>query len=359
MKIIMVAKQPKWGSAIMRGNMTVDKLREMGHDASLVSATAFLADAARTNTSDGQRTLSDGSLPCVCVCVKFCDEKVIAACRARGAAVMWDMLDVELKHTRPAITQSVDLVVANSRTHAALLASPKHAARSVHIVYHHHSNVFGLSAEPAWPPSHAPMKLCFTASPTNMLEPSDEHEIKAAAEAAGFTFVNIPVGGKAAAFAPAPKVDASVVVDPYKQKRILLPLVTQCDAAIIWPRNRTDFFTVNYRPVTRLVTWWSLGIPTVVFPYAAYKDMMDMLPSTMPRLYASNVSEVRRALTWLANGAVAKDVEPWGSWPHTVTALKMAQATVASEFDLEGRMPSYVEALCTAWRVSRQCQEVR
>lgn len=342
LNVVFIALAPTWGSAIMRGNMTVDKLRDTGHAAHLVRTKAFLAETEAVVAGKVEDVADPdlAGLPFICVCVKFCDAKVIAACRARNAAILWDMLDVQPELLSPDIVRTVDTVVANSERHATILASPKHAARSVRLVYHHHSNSFGIAAPPHWPPAQAPARLCFTAAATNALHARDEQAIRDAAEAAGFAFVKVPIGGAAVP----PSED-----DPYEQRSVLLPLVDGCDAAIIWPRNSTDDFTLNYRPVTRLITWWSVNIPTVVYPYAAYVDMMDMLPPGIPRMYASTFQELRAVLAWLATGKVSPLTRAWPAWPAGVQDLKVAQAAVAADFDLDGRMPSYTDALCTAW----------
>lgn len=46
----------------------------------------------------------------------------------------------------------------------------------------------------------------------------------------------------------------------------------------------------------------------------------------------------------------ASDHKAWPRWPHAVEELKAAQSTIAAGFDLAGRMPSYLNALCTAWK---------
>eukprot|EP01138_Halocafeteria_seosinensis_P005794 gb/GECG01005923.1/.p1 GENE.gb/GECG01005923.1/~~gb/GECG01005923.1/.p1 ORF type:complete len:495 (+),score=27.94 gb/GECG01005923.1/:1-1485(+) len=44
------------------------------------------------------------------------------------------------------------------------------------------------------------------------------------------------------------------------------------DVALLWPPSTTDTVAFATRPVTRLVHWWSHGVPTVFFPYSAYVE---------------------------------------------------------------------------------------
>ena len=40
------------------------------------------------------------------------------------------------------------------------------------------------------------------------------------------------------------------------------------DVALVWPRDERSFFHSALRPSTRLVTWWSHGVPTIFYPCA-------------------------------------------------------------------------------------------
>lgn len=45
--------------------------------------------------------------------------------------------------------------------------------------------------------------------------------------------------------------------------------VDDIDVALLWPPNRRAR-TLLHRPPTRMLWWWSHGVPTILFPYAAY-----------------------------------------------------------------------------------------
>eukprot|EP00968_Pinguiococcus_pyrenoidosus_P003925 scaffold260_cov274-Pinguiococcus_pyrenoidosus.AAC.14 len=46
------------------------------------------------------------------------------------------------------------------------------------------------------------------------------------------------------------------------------------DACLIWPRSEGDEQETVLRPVTRLVTCLSHGLPTLVYPYASYEELI-------------------------------------------------------------------------------------
>lgn len=109
----------------------------------------------------------------------------------------------------------------------------------------------------------------------------------------------------------------------------LLPL-----AALVWPPEASEF-TVKYRPITRLITWWSLGIPTIYYPYQSYLDVASRISRP---LIARHLGEIDAHLDWLLNP----------SNEHAVRALVREQSAVASSFTLDALLPTYKRNLCDA-----------
>eukprot|EP01138_Halocafeteria_seosinensis_P005791 gb/GECG01005920.1/.p1 GENE.gb/GECG01005920.1/~~gb/GECG01005920.1/.p1 ORF type:complete len:486 (+),score=31.81 gb/GECG01005920.1/:1-1458(+) len=52
-------------------------------------------------------------------------------------------------------------------------------------------------------------------------------------------------------------------------------LIEDVDIALLWPPDGSTSVTFAARPVTRLVHWWSHGVPTIFFPYSAYTETAE------------------------------------------------------------------------------------
>ncbi len=105
------------------------------------------------------------------------------------------------------------------------------------------------------------------------------------------------------------------------------------DVALVWPREEESFFHNALRPSTRLVTWWSHGVPTVFFPYDNYMELASAAAVPTHARDAARVgallqlllggAELRRELgatqlhfaSWFTPSAIA------GQWARTLEAL--------------------------------------
>jgi hypothetical protein len=55
------------------------------------------------------------------------------------------------------------------------------------------------------------------------------------------------------------------------------------DIAFVWPpHTNPDYYTQNLRPPTRLIFWWSHGVPTIYFPYKSYDEVADLTDYPIP-----------------------------------------------------------------------------
>ena len=272
--ISLIVKDKSWGSSIMRGQMVSDALKGRGYNVEYVTIESFLRNAS--------------SIGGICVCVKFCPEAVVNTCRTLQRAVIWDVLDVDAKqYSNQSLNGMISLFLANSRYHASMLLSDFNVS-TVKVAYHHHSNTFSLSRH--WNASTVPKRLCMTASPGNM--PASDVCGQLAVLAASYSMSLHPIDAL-------PIMHASQAIDdPYNQRPVLQQLVDKCDVALVWPA-RFDEYVTNYRPITRLVTFWSLGLPTIYYPFAAYLDVAPMISTS---LMAFSLVDVDRLLGLIYKG---------------------------------------------------------
>ncbi|KAI9023423.1 hypothetical protein DFJ74DRAFT_669041 [Hyaloraphidium curvatum] len=295
-----------YGSTVMRGHMVAESLSRLG----IPARVAF----------ENDHSVWEGNLRgTACVFLKRAlREQLAHMCRGKGGAVVHDALDA-LPWYQEQGAKWADAVLANSAAHAAWLRTK--GAREARVAWHHHSNVFGVRRDPGRPVK----TVCFTGSPLNALQPAKEAALSAEARKHGLEYRFLPVPLEVESGEPGPPDD------PYKQLVALRPLAG-CDAGLIWPRDE-DVFTLKLRPVTRLVTWWSVGVPTVFFPYAPYMEVSEGMPV---RLAASSVEEVGKHLGWLADPKNAAEVK----------ALVDEQLARAEKFTANALAPAYAGALC-------------
>jgi hypothetical protein len=324
-RLTFIVKDKSWGSSIMRGQMVVNALQLKGYDAAYTTIDTFL----RADTHLGD----------ICVCVKYCPDIVIRACQRENRAIIWDVLDADVKEysNRP-LNGSVSLFFANSRYHASMLQSELNAT-AVKVVYHHHTNIFRMTK--GWNSSTAPRKLCFTGSPLNTpgKEVLDQLAALAASNNMSFSLISA-----------LPDVGPHMPDDPYGQRPVLQRLIDGCDVALIWPAHN-DTRVFNYRPITRLVTFWSLGLPTIYYPFAAYLDITSMVSTS---LMAFSLEDINRHLH-LINQAMSMSIskirygvsrdENSGSSENLIIRLIQEQQEAANLFRLDRTIESYEEAL--------------
>ena len=248
----------------------------------------------------------------ICVCMKYCDMEIINRCKVGLKRTMvWDMIDTELRFYH--LVPHFDLVLANSHHHAQILQS-RYNATNTQVVYHHHSNDFGLDRNLSvenWIPRNG--SFCYVGA--FRLNSSAVQSFSAIAERVSMRFVDINTA----------KLPSG------SQYEHLLPLATQCDVALIWPTT-FDEFTLEYRPVTRLVTWWSMGIPTIYYPYAPYMEIGDVATR---QLAASTYLEVYQKLAAICNST------------NRINILRIVglQKRKSTHFQLSVLLHSYLSAL--------------
>lgn len=86
-----------------------------------------------------------------------------------------------------------------------------------------------------------------------------------------------------------------------------VPWVQTIDLALLWPAPR--LFRGNQieaRPVTRMLFWWSHGVPTIFYPFAAYTEAALESGYALP----ARAWQKRPKGSKLPGGA--RGVEPWG-----------------------------------------------
>lgn len=192
----------------------------------------------------------------ICVIVKypFNFERTAYECRTRlGATLMWDTLDLPSQLDEVVAHASVvdAWLVANTYVRDAFL---RRGARAVHILPHHHTNFKHVHNECR---RDEPIRVAaFIGSPDNALREEQLAFLTSALwtqQAIRFRVIT----------SRDPSKNASQ--DRYHEH------LDDVDVAVIWP-NRHDEFTLKYRPVTRLVHWWSHGVPVVYYPTPSYRE---------------------------------------------------------------------------------------
>jgi hypothetical protein len=106
--------------------------------------------------------------------------------------------------------------------------------------------------------------------------------------------------------------------------------VDDVDIAIIWPQDDGHLETY-FKPVTRLVYWWSHGVPVIFYPTQTYSEAA--LAAGYP-LAATTVQQVEWWMERLvASAALRKEVAALG--------LRAAAA-----YSMEGTAARYEHAFC-------------
>lgn len=87
------------------------------------------------------------------------------------------------------------------------------------------------------------------------------------------------------------------------------------DLALVWPpRGDYDMLHLAARPVTRLVHWWSHGVPTIYFPYMSYTETADAYGyyncdelGLLPLRYATSMKVVDTLISVLLKNPSLRD----------------------------------------------------
>mmetsp|Transcript_13455 Transcript_13455/g.19771 ORF Transcript_13455/g.19771 Transcript_13455/m.19771 type:complete len:415 (-) Transcript_13455:129-1373(-) len=305
LRIAFIVTNPHLGSSIMRGRIIGQHLNTLGTNIQVVDA--------KQETPD------------VCICVKNCDAKLTKVCREKGAKVVWDMLDKEIKNVNPktraeyAKKCGADGYFVPNR-HMQYELRHIDPARSSAVVPHHHTNFLNLTVSVRDPPE----VFAYTSGINNVMKGEVHDLFVRVASNHAMVYKDLTVEDT-------PKVNATIrKVDEWDQARYhLRPVEEGVDLAIIWP-HKFDDFTLKERPVTRLAYWWTHGVPVLYFPMQSYVeavkvadyeypgrlDNLEDLPHKFDKLVANKTLrlEMHQAGIRLANWYGAQSISnlyPW------------------------------------------------
>jgi len=302
--------------------------KSLGQPAFVMSTSKFLL---------GEFTNPQPQLQLICVCIKFCSDEIIIKCQNTypGALTIWYDTgdDRPLKH--------IDLAISHNEEHRSLLRQ-HYGIRDVVTIEHHHGNTFGLdrgigNGQRPWPPpvSQDGLRghLCVTGGVHERLRRERTLAIAEIARQRNFALEYI-------ISELLNQNKTKYENDTYEQKRFLIPLLDKCDIALIWPPKNDDY-KIKFGPVTRLVTWWSLGIPTIYYPYVSYKEAAKLLPRAVNSysLEASSYADIGARLDWLLDPSRSREAE--------VRALVRAQSKVAyGNFSVDATASKFLSTIC-------------
>lgn len=328
--IIVSKNSINWGSTILRGYLLADEIQKFKHKVKVITDEDLLAldykfDVPNTNE--------------ICVCLKSCTKAVTNKCYSIHRKVVWDILDYPISgyitdlannNTYANILNRVNCTMANSHRHKQILIR-KYGAKKVTVVYHQHMNVFGYDrniSQSSWPPREGYRTLCFVGSRDNQLSKQVLNDITKKLQQFHMK-LNVIISTPKHKLA---YLNHSVQSLWKTQQQHLLQLVSDCDIAFVMPNSR-DSFTLSYRPVTRLVTWWSLGIPTMYYPLAQYQEISSN--SITKKIQINNVKDLINKLKWLLNPRNREEV---------VELVKM-QKMLSFNFNMNNIAKSYLAAI--------------
>ncbi|KAK3282849.1 hypothetical protein CYMTET_9434 [Cymbomonas tetramitiformis] len=247
------------GSQLIRGFMTSDFIRAAGH-----SSVSILAKRGAGNP-DPLREFRACNRVDVCVFIKWDSRAfptLVAECKKRGAGVFIDYMDYCQTHQKNVAhfwPTAVDGFIVQSK-YQEVFFREINFTKSV-AIYHPHTNLDSLQNTVDRPPS----VVGYTGHWRNLGASNKEvfDAVQSWGESRGVVFKSIDY--------TAYKGRGSGRGDIYKQ-RIYHVAVEGVDIAIVWPSAIIDR-EVFFKPVTRLVYWWSHGIPTIFYPTQSYAEI--------------------------------------------------------------------------------------
>lgn len=305
------------GSQLIRGFMTSDFIRAAGH-----SSVSILAKRGAGNP-DPLREFRACNRVDVCVFIKWDSRAfptLVAECKKRGAGVFIDYMDYCQTHQKNVAhfwPTAVDGFIVQSK-YQEVFFREINFTKSV-AIYHPHTNLDFLQNTVDRPPS----VVGYTGHWRNLGASNKEvfDAVQSWGESRGVVFKSIDYTSY--------KGRGSGRGDIYKQ-RIYHVAVEGVDIAIVWPSAIIDR-EVFFKPVTRLVYWWSHGIPTIFYPTQSYAEISLALGYP---LAARTTEEV---LQWME-----KLVES-SEFRKTVSKIGIEGAKL---FGMEGSAGQYLSAFC-------------
>jgi hypothetical protein len=253
------------GSAEMRGGMIAQALNRLPYTS---------AEVVRFNGKKGKWSPSWERVPHVCICVKRCDRLVSEVCKELGAVVVWDLIDnrdlYEGGFDKEQQSKKVDGYFVNNREYVRMLETEWLPGVPAQPMPHQHTNV-ACSTNDA---SAAPDTVMLLGAPENYPDPAILEIIKYVVRSAGLNMTTEAEARERISSSPEElRACQDRVGDSQGSicKQLLFHRVLEkASIAIIWPKDVYSEFETRLRPVTRLVTAWSHGIPTAFFPYRSY-----------------------------------------------------------------------------------------
>lgn len=202
----------------------------------------------------------------VCLCVKWqCTEDVIFKCRRQGALLVLDLLDNPILTTdNPLSDLSVyDLILVNNEYARSSLANHLPSVQ-IAVLYHQHSNLDGTLSSFS---TKLPTQVLLLGAIQNLPLQDSLKELTAALKANQFMLTT-------QGDMPGTRLlDREMIV--CKQVHHHHSDQWNASLGLIWARNHSDEYETKFRPVTRLVTAWSHGLPTAFSPFQSYLEVCE------------------------------------------------------------------------------------
>ena len=296
---IVFIKDTNWGSGVLRGDVMAHFLRRNEGVAEAVSLhkAQFVKRTTKTDF-------------CICVKCSMSGPDTIRGlsrhCEKLGGRFVFDVID----HNKPMetlracksfvslwlITNSYvegvfrDYLKEEKQLPASVSGSP---VTRVAILPHAHSMWY----EPTYDCSRKPTIVGNTGSPNNRQSLIWEEALARNLSRYGLHLVNLN--------ALIPDFDVPHEGNRWHQEQIHRP-IDAIDLALIWPPEKATELALRWRPVTRLVTWWAHGIPTVFFPTQSYLEVAKEHDGVGKEWMARTEGELVAKLVQLANDREAR-----------------------------------------------------
>ncbi len=272
-----------WGSAssYLRGTMMAERLSDAlaatGVDNASVSAVSGFEFAQRATPVD------------YCICVKWCVDPAPQHCRRRGGVMIHDVLDNEDAWRRALRNESsADVHIVSSRTQQQMVAW---AGSCAALIPHHHTNEFGI----VHPDPSRPVRTVGVLASQDNFPPAAL--LDAARDACRQLGVELELrtapSGVVTRLERASQLEADAGLTEQRRHHEALRGI---DVALVWPREEASFYHAALRPSTRLVTWWSHGVPAVFYEHENYMALASAAAVPTHARDAARVSELLRLL---------------------------------------------------------------
>ncbi|MCW0221261.1 MAG: DUF616 domain-containing protein [Prosthecobacter sp.] len=286
----------QYASRTLRGDM-------VGHFLGKIAASHFVSfNTFLLSASDGA-DVSLSMLPrqpgTFCILVKGNQlssrsvRRLVESCHRGRGLFIWDLLDHHrfFEDPAPFLRAQPDYWMITSSGAREFLTSHGVSPRRLISLPHHHTNFLtGISPRKSFR-SH-PI-VCSHDSPRNRMDVADEHYLRSHLAAMGHQFVHIPSSDHF--------VQNQSSETMWGQNELHATLQA-CGLSIIWPSQSET--NTPFMPNTRLVNWWSHGVPTLMpSHHQAYRDVCQS--SANPRfcmeLSASSLFQVVTLLNRLVS----------------------------------------------------------